>query len=101
MTATSRNDGVTVTGGATARISIVALGMSLSVFFSLTFVICFLVALLVPDPMLIAWLTFSGATAVPNWWGLVAGLALSVVCGWYIALVFGTIYNYFAARFAS
>lgn len=97
MTAISGSDPAPVPP---TRISLAALGISLSSFFALTYVVCFLLALLLPAPVLSAWLTLSGATAVPDWWGLAEGLVFSVVCGWYVALVFGTIYNYFAAKFS-
>jgi len=60
--------GVRSNGGQAASIRIVTLGLSLSVFFVISYVICIL------------------------------GLVESFIWGWYIALVFGPIYNFFSRR---
>ena len=84
------------------RISIVPLGMSLSSFFVISYLLCILYGLLVSAPgmhqlfaMLLPgffWLT---------WPSFFIGLAWVFACGWYIAIVFAPIYNFFAARGAN
>lgn len=81
------------------QLPILALGLSLSSFLALSYLISVVAALMLPEPTVQAWLQlFPGAPAF-NWWGVIKGLAVSIICGWYIAYVFGTIYNFFSARF--
>ena len=81
------------------RLSVVAVGLSLSAFFALSYLICFAVEVLLPDPSVQAWLSLFPGTLAVNWLGLAHGLALSLIWGWYIAFAFVPIYNFFAARF--
>jgi len=92
-TAQSRDDG--------RSIPVLALGWSLSVFFVISFVLCVLGYYLVPSLPVT-----HGALAVPlpgfqfdSWPRFILGLAESFAWGWYIAIVFGPLYNWFAARF--
>jgi len=83
----------------TKRIAVVPLGMSLAVFFVITYALCVLFGLIVPAelmhqilPMLLpgfSWIT---------WPSFVLGLAWAFGYGWYVALVFAPIHNFFAAR---
>jgi len=84
----------------TRAISIPVLGWSLSVSFVISFVLCVLGYLLLPSmPVL------HQALAIPlpgfqlnSWPRFFLGLAESFAWGWYIALVFGSLYNFFAVR---
>jgi hypothetical protein len=81
------------------RIPIVALGWSLSFFFVLSFVLCVLLGLVVPDFGLHQpWLQFFPGFTWLTWPSFLLGLIESFAYGWYVALVFGPIYNFFAAR---
>lgn len=82
------------------RLAIGALGASLSAFFVVTYVLCILYGLAVADqgfhrtlmPMLLpgfVWLT---------WPAFFIGFAWAFAYGWYVALVFTPLYNFFAAR---
>ena len=84
----------------TPRIAVVPLGLSLSSFFVITYLLCVLYGLAVADqgfhrtlmPMLLpgfTWLT---------WPAFFIGLAWSVAFGWYIAVVFAPLHNVIAAR---
>ena len=84
----------------TSRLAIVPFGLTLSAFFTITYVLCIVYGLVLPDqgfhrtlmPMLLpgfAWLT---------WPAYFIGLAWSVAFGWYVAAVFTPLYNFFAAR---
>ncbi len=81
-------------------IPVVALGMSLGVFLALTFVLCVLFDLWFP-----AWaMNPSWAPLLPgfiwiSWGSFFLGLAETFAYGWYIALVFGPLYNFFVSRF--
>jgi hypothetical protein len=84
-------------------IPIPALGCALSASFAISFVLCVLGFYTAPSLPVV-----HGALAVPlpgfefgSWPRFFLGLAESVAWGWYIALVFGTLYNFFVVRFRS
>lgn len=91
--------GVPMSGRADSRIPVTALGMSLGAFLALTFVLCVLFDLLFPvyamnpawAPLLPGFIWISG----PSFF---LGLIETYAYGWYVALVFGPIYNFFGAR---
>ena len=82
-----------------SRIPVVALGMSLGLFLAITFVLCVVWGLILP-----------GAAIHPSWQALLPGfiwlswqsfllsLAESFACGWYVALIFAPIFNFFSER---
>lgn len=81
----------------TSRVAVVPLGMSLSLFFVVTYLLCILLEVLVSAhgiqqlyPMF-----FPGFTWI-TWPSFFIGLFWSFVYGWYIAVTFGVIYNYFS-----
>lgn len=81
-------------------LSIKVVGLSVSAFLAVTYAICVVAALLLPNGGMAAtlggmmgWLGF-GWSAV----GLVIGLAWAIVLGFYIALVFVPIYNFLEQR---
>jgi hypothetical protein len=94
----NRVTGHSGTGGR-AGLPILGLGWTLSLFLSLTYVVCIALDLLLPDyAMYEAW-----AGLLPGFvWltpaGFAVGLAESFLYGWYAALVFGGLYNVFVAR---
>ncbi len=81
-------------------IAIVTLGTSLSLFFALSFVLCVLGYLLFPSLPVIhqALSIFLPGFTLLSWTSFLLGLVESVLWGWYIALVFGSIYNAVARR---
>lgn len=89
------------TAGSPAHfIPVIALGMGLSLFLALSFILCVLAFLILPDfPGEHSALTIllPGFTLL-TWTSFCLGLIESLAWGWYIALVFGPIYNFFAAR---
>ena len=85
----------------TRRIPVVALGLSLSNFFATTYVLCVLFDLWVPEfAMNSAWGTFLPGFEWLSWSSFALGLVEALAYGWYIALVFGPLYNYFVTRSA-
>ena len=82
------------------RVPIVALGMSLGLFLSISFVLCVLFDLVFPGyAMNEAWASlFPGFTWL-SWPSFLIGLVESFAYGWYIAMIFGPLYNLFAERF--
>jgi hypothetical protein len=86
--------------GGHARLSISGLGWGLSAALVVLFVLCMLAAWFLPLRAAHGWVAlFSDAPLNSgNIW--VEGLVWSVVIGWLIALVLGTIYNWMIARHA-
>jgi len=91
----SRSDGSEGTS-----ISVVTLGLSLSVFFVISYLICVLGYLVFPSlPIEHAALSiFLPGFELLSWRSYFLGLVESFVWGWYIALVFGPLYNFFLRR---
>ncbi len=85
--------------GSPARIPVVALGLSLGLFFAISFVLCVLFYFLFPEAALnhlvLRLLPGLGTLTAPR---LLLGLIESFAYGWYIALIFGPLYNYFVAK---
>lgn len=95
-----RASAVTLASYAPRTIPVFAVGMSLSVFLALSYVICVIgylafpglpidhaaLAIFLPGFELLSWTTFA------------IGLVESFAYGWYIALIFGPLYNFFATR---
>ena len=85
---------------ATHALSIATLGASLSAFFVLSFVLCVLGYLAFPGLAVshgLLVLLLPGSVAL-SWGTFAVGLVECVFWGWYIALVFGSLHNYFSAR---
>jgi hypothetical protein len=82
------------------RLPVVALGMSLGVFLALTFVICVLFDLWFPEAaMYPTWARLLPGFTWLTWPSFFLGLVESFAYGWYVALIFGPLFNYFASRF--
>ena len=81
------------------RIPVVALGLSLGSFFALSFVLCVLFDLLFPTlAMNPVWAPLLPGFTWISWSSFFLGLIEAIAYGWYIALVFGPLYNFFAMR---
>jgi hypothetical protein len=76
------------------------LGLSLSAFLAVSYVICIIGYLIAPglpvkhESLVI----FLPGFELLSWRTFLIGLAESYAWGWYIAVVFGAIYNFFVAR---
>jgi hypothetical protein len=83
-----------------AMIPVVSLGMSLGVFLVISYALCVLLYLVFPEAVLNhAMLTlFLPGFKLLTWGSFVLGLIESFAYGWYVALIFGPLYNYFATR---
>jgi hypothetical protein len=81
-------------------VPIAALGMSLSLFFAISFVLCIVGYLIMPGLPVKheALAIFLPGFELLTWQGFVIGLAESYAWGWYIALILGSLYNFFATR---
>jgi len=83
---------------APSRLSISGLGWGVSAALVVLFVLCLLAALFLPMPVAHGWVALFSEAPVGSTRLWVEGLIWSVVAGWLIALVFGTVYNWIVAR---
>ena len=92
--------GVRSGAGQARAIPIVTLGLSLSLFFVISYVICIAGYLLAPGfPVQHAALSiFLPGFELLSWRSFCPGMAESFIWGWYIALVFGALYNFITRR---
>ena len=82
-----------------SQIPVVALGMGLGSFLAITFVLCVLFDLWFPVlAMNPVWAPLLPGFIWINWSSFLLGLIEAFAYGWYIALVFVPLYNFFAAR---
>ena len=81
-------------------IPVFAFGMALSLFLVISYMFCVLGYLLLPSlPINHAALTiFLPGFVLLTWPSFVLGLVESFMWGWYVALIFGPLYNLFASR---
>jgi len=81
------------------RLPLVPLGLSLGCFFAVSFLGCILLGIIVPDgAMHRPWLQFFPGFEWLTARGVIVGLVWTQVYGWWTALVFGRLFNFFAAR---
>jgi len=85
---------------APALVPITTLGLSLSLFLALSYVICIAGYLLLPNLPIqhSALAIFLPGFRLLTWGSFLAGLAESLAWGWYFAVLFGSIYNFVARR---
>lgn len=86
---------------ASARtIPVLAFGMGLSLFLSISYTLCVLGYLLFPSLPIAhsALAIFLPGFTLISWSDFFLGLVESFAWGWYVALVFGPIFNFFAHR---
>lgn len=92
--------GVPMGGSAVPRVPIYALGMSLGLFFVISYVLCVGFDLLFPgQAMYQTWLRLLPGFTWLTWQSFLLGLVESFAYGWYVALVLGPLYNFFARRY--
>ncbi len=83
------------------RLPVMALGMSLGTFFATTFVLCVGFDLLFPEhAMYETWLRLLPGFTWLTWQSFLLGLVESFAYGWYVALVFAPLFNFFARRWS-
>ena len=88
--------------GQMSTVNVVRLGLSLSAFFVISYVICIAGYLLLPGfPVQHASLSiFLPGFELLSWRSFFLGLIESFIWGWYIAVVFAPLYNFFGRRLA-
>lgn len=91
--------GVRLPVSGSARIPVFALGTSLGLFLAITYVLCVGFDLLFPaQAMYPVWSRLLPGFTWLSWPSFFLGLVESFAYGWYVALVFGPLYNFFAGR---
>ena len=78
------------------RVPIAVLGASLSVFLAISYLLCVALGLVAPGWGM-PWLRFLPGFTWLTWPSFVLGLVESALYGWYVALLFGWLFNRFAA----
>lgn len=80
-------------------IPVVAFGMSLGIFLGITFILCVGYGLLFPaHPMYPVWAPLLPGFTWLTWPSFFLGLVEAFAYGWYVALIFAPLYNYFISR---
>lgn len=80
-------------------LSLMSVGHASSLFMVITFSICAVFDLLFPDyAMIRIWQGLLPGFSLTEWWGFIIGLIESYAYGWYFALIWVPIYNYFNSR---
>lgn len=91
-----QGSGIPISIRASGSIPVGALGMSLSFFLAVTYVLCVLFDLWFPaQAMNPVWAPLLPGFTWINWTSFFLGLVESLAYGWYIALVFGPLHNFF------
>src|SRR6266581_142246 len=93
--------GVPLPSRTTRTIPVLAFGMSLSLFLVISYVICIIGYLVFPGLNAInhaALAIFLPGFELLSWSTFFIGLVESFAFGWYIALIFGPLYNFFVTR---
>jgi hypothetical protein len=81
-----------------ARLSLSGLGWGFSAALVVLFVLCMLAALFLPMRAALGYVALFSDAPLGSGQLWMEGLIWSIVAGWLIALVFGTVYNWIAAR---
>jgi len=91
--------GTRLPGRSAPCIPVMPLGMGLGSFFALTFVLCVLFDLWFPDlAMNPVWAPLLPGFSWISWSSFLLGFVEAFAYGWYIALVFAPIFNFFSMR---
>jgi len=78
---------------------VLALGMALSLFLVISYLICVTTYFIPGLPISHAMLTlFLPGFELLNWRSFILGLVECFAWGWYVALIFGPLYNFFVLR---
>lgn len=94
---TRRHSGTPLPAERAPKIPVFAFGMSLGLFLAVTFALCVGFDLLFPGhAMYETWLKLLPGFTWLTWPSFFLGLAESFAYGWYIALVFGPLFNIFS-----
>ena len=92
--------GVPLPPRSVSRIPVFALGMSLGSFLAITYLLCIVFDLWLPQfAMNPIWSPLLPGFTWLSWPSFFIGLAEAFSYGWYVALIFGPLHNFFVGRF--
>ena len=99
--AAGRRPGVPIPGVSTGpRLPVAVFGLSLGLFLAISYMLCVGYDLLFPgQAMYQSWLRLLPGFTWLTWQSFLLGLIESFIYGWYVALIFCPLFNFFAARF--
>lgn len=81
------------------HLPIAALAWSLGVFFAITFAICVVFDLIFPSQSMTSlWLTLLPWVDSISLGGFILGLFETLLYGWFVALIFAPLFNYFVEK---
>jgi len=84
-----------------AQIPIAALGWSLGIFLAITFTLCVAFGLIFPSAtMYQIWMPLLPWVSWISVGSFLLGLVETLLYGWFVALIFGPLFNFFAERTA-
>ena len=84
------------------KINIFPTGMALGLLLSLSFVVCVIFGLIFPSAsMYQVWLPLLPGVAWISWSSVLLGVVETFAYGWYIAIIFVPLYNFFLPRVSS
>lgn len=93
--------GIALQAGYVVRIPVVAFGMSLGLFLAITFILCVGFDLIFPEvAMYETWSKLLPGFTWLSFPSFLLGLVETFAYGWYVAMIFGPLFNYFAARWS-
>ncbi len=97
---TGSRAGVPLTSHGPSTIPVLALGMALSLFLAISYVLCVIGYLAFPSLPIdhAALAIFLPGFELLSWPTFLLGLVESFAWGWYVTLIFGPLYNFFATR---
>ena len=92
-----RRSGTLLVRAQAPRLPVIALGLSLGLFLAITYLLCVGFDLLFPgQAMYQTWLRLLPGFTWLTWPSFLLGLVESFAYGWYVALIFGPLFNFFA-----
>jgi len=98
-TSTIHTNTSSIVAGRPRKIQIKVLGNSLGLFIAITFALCVIFDLVLPEyAMNRVWSPLFPGFSWLSWGSFLIGLIESFAYGWYIALLFAPIYNFLQAR---
>jgi hypothetical protein len=77
----------------THALSVVVVGQAMSLFLSISFLLCALLAVVVPQSEIDHWFRILPWVAPLTWTSALVGIVETVVYGWFFAMLFVPLYN--------
>lgn len=98
----SKTPGLPIQTPQSPRIPVFAFAMSLGLFLAITFTLCVGFDLIFPEQaMYRSWLKLLPGFTWLNWPSFLLGLVESFAYGWYVALIFAPLFNFFSRRWVT